>query len=63
VKEKRLPSHGPFVLELPLPPDVRGKQCRLLIESDRTWRPKENGDYRQLSCIIEKLEQAADAPA
>lgn len=59
VKEMRLPFRGPFVFELALPQDVRGKQCRLLIESDRTWRPKENGDYRQLSCIIETLEQAA----
>jgi len=57
LEERRLLS-GPFVFELPLPQDVRGKQCRLLIEADRTWRPRENGDYRQLSCIIETLEQA-----
>ena len=59
VEEKRLPAHGPFVLELTLPQDLRGKPCRLLIETDRTWRPRVNGDFRQLSCIIETLEQAA----
>ena len=58
VEQKKLPSSGPFVLELLLPQELRGKQCRLQIESDRTWRPKENGDFRQLSCIIDSLEQA-----
>jgi hypothetical protein len=57
--EKHLAANGPFVLELALPDDLRGKHCRLSIESDRTWRPKENGDFRQLSCIIDTLEQAA----
>jgi len=56
VQQKTLPSSGPFVLELPLPQELRGKLCRLQIESDRTWRPKENGDFRQLSCIIDSLE-------
>lgn len=60
VEEKRLPGPGPFVLEIALPGDLRGKQCQLSIESDRTWRPKQHGDYRQLSCIIDKLEQAAE---
>jgi len=59
LEEKRLAARGPFVLELKLPQDLRGKPCFLLIETDRTWRPKANGDYRQLSCIIETLEQAA----
>ncbi len=59
LQEKRLPAPGPFVLELQLPKEFRGKQCRLLIETDRTWRPRENGDYRQLSCIIQSLEQAS----
>ncbi|MFN0101027.1 MAG: glycosyltransferase [Bryobacteraceae bacterium] len=59
LEEKRLPARGPFVLELALPEDLRGKQCRLSIETDRTWRPKENGDFRQLSCIIDTMEQAA----
>ena len=57
--ERRLAAPGPFAFDLPLPDDLRGKQCRLLIEADRTWRPMENGDYRQLSCIIDTLEQTA----
>jgi glycosyltransferase involved in cell wall biosynthesis len=59
--EKRLTAPGPFLLDVSLPGDLRGKQCQLLIETDRTWRPKENGDFRQLSCIIDTLEQAAEA--
>lgn len=58
LEETRLAA-GPFRLEVALPADARGKLCRLLIETDRTWRPGANGDYRQLSCIIDTLEQAA----
>ena len=60
LEETRLAGPGPFSVEVSLPGDLRGKQCQLLIETDRTWRPKENGDYRQLSCIIDTLEQAAE---
>jgi len=60
LEERRLPHSGPFLMELQLPDEFRGKQCRLLIETDRTWRPRENGDFRQLSCIIDTLEQAAE---
>ncbi|MBI2685132.1 MAG: glycosyltransferase [Acidobacteria bacterium] len=57
IEDQRLPSPGPFVIEVPLPTEFRGKQCQLSIESNRTWRPRANGDYRQLSCIIDTLEQ------
>lgn len=56
--EKKVPHAGPFTLEVEIPKPARGKQCRLLIEANRTWRPRVNGDYRQLSCIIDSMEQA-----
>ncbi|HEU0120140.1 MAG TPA: glycosyltransferase [Bryobacteraceae bacterium] len=56
--DKRLSSSGPFLLEFAIPDGLQGRPCELLIETDRTWRPGENGDYRQLSCIIDSLEQA-----
>ena len=56
--EKKVPSSGPFTFDVEIPKNARGKQCRLLIEANRTWRPRANGDYRQLSCIIDSLEQA-----
>jgi len=49
---------GPFTLELALPEESRGRQCRLVIESNRTWRPRAGGDYRQLSCQIDSIEAA-----
>lgn len=61
LEEARLSAPGPFALEVALPGEMRGKLCKLSIEADRVWRPMENGDYRQLSCIIDALEQAADA--
>jgi glycosyltransferase involved in cell wall biosynthesis len=57
LKEKHSLASGPFVLELELPQEVRGKQSPLVIESNTTWRPRENGDYRRLACIIDTLEQ------
>jgi glycosyltransferase involved in cell wall biosynthesis len=56
--EKKVPASGPFTFDVEIPKNARGKQCRLLIEANRTWRPRANGDYRQLSCIIDSLEQA-----
>ncbi len=58
IDEKKVPHSGPFTFEVEIPKTARGKQCRLLIEANRTWRPRANGDYRQLSCIIDSLEQA-----
>lgn len=54
--EKYAVPAGPFALELPLPEQSRGGQRRLEIESNRTWRPREGGDYRQLSCLIDSIE-------
>ena len=56
--EKKVAHPGPFTFEVEIPKPARGKQCRLLIEANRTWRPRANGDYRQLSCIIDSMEQA-----
>jgi glycosyltransferase involved in cell wall biosynthesis len=57
LKEKHPLASGPFVLELDLPQELKGKQWPLVIESNTTWRPRQNGDYRQLACIIDTLEQ------
>jgi glycosyltransferase involved in cell wall biosynthesis len=57
--EKSISNSGPFILELPLPEDVRGKHCQMVIESDRTWCPRSNGDFRQLSCVIDSIQFAS----
>ncbi len=50
-----LQQHGPFAIDLECPPQARGKTCSLQIESNRTFRPMRNGDYRKLSCIIDSV--------
>ncbi len=56
VQDPRPLPAGPFVMEIPLPQDLRGRTCQLRIESNKTWRPKDNGDFRQLSCIIDSMD-------
>ena len=48
--------HGSFAIEIPCPPHLLGKEGRLTIEADRTFRPISNGDYRRLSCLIDSIE-------
>jgi hypothetical protein len=38
-----------------VPAEFRGKTCKMEIETNRTWRPKENGDYRQLGCVVDAI--------
>jgi glycosyltransferase involved in cell wall biosynthesis len=46
---------GVFQVALDCPPDARGRSNRLTIESDRIFRPIRNGDYRQVSCLIDSV--------
>ena len=53
---RNIKIHGPFAIEIPCPPQLRGKAGRITIEADRTFRPVSNGDYRRLSCLIDSVE-------
>lgn len=53
---RNIKIHGPFSIEIPCPPHLRGKAGRITIEADRTFRPISNGDYRRLSCLIDSIE-------
>lgn len=57
----RLVGHGPFVIEIDCPPEVRGKDCLLEIQASSTFVPARSGDYRRLSCIIDSI--SFDEPA
>lgn len=56
LEERKIPSNGPFSMEIPLPDSVRGRACAVTVEANRTWRPAAGGDYRQLSCVIDELQ-------
>jgi hypothetical protein len=56
LERRNIKIHGPFSIEIPCPPDLRGKSWRIIIEANRTFRPISNGDYRRLSCIIDSIE-------
>jgi hypothetical protein len=47
---------GPYRLSAPLPGGLSGTTCRMEVATDRTWRPKQNGDYRQLGCVVDRVE-------
>lgn len=49
-------ASGAYALRAPVPAEVRGTTCRLEVETSRTWRPKENGDYRQLGCVVDAVQ-------
>jgi glycosyltransferase involved in cell wall biosynthesis len=51
----RLDKHGDFCVDLACPAAARGKRCALEIHADRTFRPVQNGDYRDLSCVIDEI--------
>jgi len=55
VARKVLDGNGPFRIGFELPRERRGKNPLLEIESNRTFRPVVNGDYRRLSCIIDSM--------
>jgi glycosyltransferase involved in cell wall biosynthesis len=55
VAEHTLREHGPFCLEIACPPEFRGSSTRITIRSSSAFRPKKNGDYRRLSCIIDSI--------
>jgi hypothetical protein len=56
LERRNIKIHGPFSIDIPCPPDLRGKSGRIIIEADRTFRPISNGDYRRLSCIINAID-------
>jgi glycosyltransferase involved in cell wall biosynthesis len=47
---------GEYALAAPVPDEYRGKTCKLQVETSRTWRPKANGDYRQLGCVVDTIQ-------
>jgi glycosyltransferase involved in cell wall biosynthesis len=51
----KLTAGGPFQFQVECPASARGKLAKLTIECDKTWRPAANGDYRQLSCVIDSI--------
>jgi hypothetical protein len=51
----KLTDGGPFEFQLECPRAARGKLATLTIQCDKTWRPAANGDYRQLSCVIDSV--------
>jgi hypothetical protein len=46
---------GEYAFAAPVAAEHRGKTCKLEISTSRTWRPKENGDYRQLGCVVDAI--------
>jgi glycosyltransferase involved in cell wall biosynthesis len=55
IGRQKLDQHGAFSLELTCPAAARGKRCKLEIHADRTFKPIQNGDYRELSCVIDEI--------
>jgi len=55
LEKKILTDPGPFHLTVKCPSDARGRLNRLTIESDKVFRPIQNGDHRQLSCLIDSI--------
>jgi glycosyltransferase involved in cell wall biosynthesis len=47
---------GEYSITAALGEDLRGKNCRMTISTDRTWRPRQNGDYRQLGCVVDTVQ-------
>ncbi|MCA2969805.1 MAG: glycosyltransferase [Acidobacteriaceae bacterium] len=47
---------GAYRLSAPLPGGLSGTTCRMEVATNRTWRPKQNGDYRQLGCVVDRVE-------
>ncbi len=56
VAQTSVQHHGPFEVVIPCGAPLRGKQCQLAIEANRTWSPKANGEFRKLSCRIDAVE-------
>ncbi|MCE5308262.1 MAG: glycosyltransferase [Acidobacteriales bacterium] len=52
---EKLDQQGQFSFELPCPEPARGKRAVLEITADGTFKPVENGDHRNLSCIIDNI--------
>ena len=56
LQEAALEAAGPFHLDITVPADARGRRCELAIEASKTWSPRANGEYRKLSCVIDKID-------
>ncbi len=56
---KHVSESGPFALEVACPERLRGGVRLLEIESATTFQPRETGDMRHLSCIVDSIEFAA----
>jgi glycosyltransferase involved in cell wall biosynthesis len=52
---EQVQNNGPFYLSVECPPEHRGRQRKVEIEANRTFRPVASGDYRRLSCIIDSM--------
>jgi glycosyltransferase involved in cell wall biosynthesis len=55
LERRHLKQRGPFTIDIPCPPELRGKAGPLVLECDRTFRPVWNGDHRRLGCLIDSL--------
>ncbi|MFN9265572.1 MAG: glycosyltransferase [Acidobacteriota bacterium] len=44
---------GVYRLSAALPGGLSGTSCRMEVETSRTWRPRQSGDYRQLGCVVD----------
>jgi glycosyltransferase involved in cell wall biosynthesis len=56
LKQVSFDAHGPFRIEMPCPPDARGKTNRLKITCNASFRPGRGGDTRRLSCLIDGID-------
>ena len=56
VHRQELSSAGNYAFVAAVPPEMSGKVCRMSFETSRTWRPKANGDYRQLGCVVDTVQ-------
>ena len=59
LEKAKLTEPGPFHLIFKCPPEARGRLNRLTIECDKIFRPINNGDHRQLSCLIDSITAEA----
>ena len=56
VHRQALSSSGDYAFVAAVPPELSGKVCRMSFETSRTSRPKANGDYRQLGCVVDTVQ-------
>ena len=51
----RLRSFGDFEIRLDAPASERGQSCRLQIQCNRTFKPRNKEDSRELGCLIDSI--------